>query len=308
MRDFDINFTHLVCTYGTGKIDEAVRRLAAKITDGRTRLGLSQTELAAELGLKQQAISRWEAGTHRPSVDQVPALAKLIEEESSTLTTLAGYGKPVAIQPGDPFPVEALPPDVFERFVEALLSDLYPEAEVNILGSRGHAQKGSDVIVTYPDGRVLSFQCKRVERFGIADIEKAVADPHARRERKFLVLSKIATPAAIETVTAHPGWGLWDKQVLTRKVRSLRIETQERLVDIYFRGQRMALLGRNEPGPWVTSEEYFAPFQGRSAIFTHDWPLVGRDSDVERVVEALGMEPLGSRCFSGRAGSAKPVF
>ncbi|AIC31306.1 helix-turn-helix domain-containing protein (plasmid) [Rhizobium etli bv. mimosae str. IE4771] len=262
--------------------------LAAKITESRMRLGLSQTELAAELGLKQQAISRWEAGTHRPSVDQVPALAKLIEDESSTLMTLAGYGQPVTSALSTLFPVEALPPDVFERFVEALLGDLYPEAEVNILGSRGHAQKGSDVIVTYPDGRVLSFQCKRVERFGLADIEKAVADHTLDADRKFLVLSKIATPAAIETVTAHPGWGLWDKQVLTRKVRSLRIEAQERLVDIYFRGQRMALLGRNEPGPWVTSEEYFAPFQGRSAIFTHDWPLVGRDSDVEKVVEALG--------------------
>ncbi len=39
---------------------------------------MSQIAFAATLSLKQQAISRWEAGTHRPDIEQIPALAKLI--------------------------------------------------------------------------------------------------------------------------------------------------------------------------------------------------------------------------------------
>lgn len=287
------------------KTNKPYIELADRITDGRSRLGLSQTELAAELGLKQQAVSRWEAGTHRPSVDQIPALAAVIEEDSATLMMLAGYGQPVAATLSSLFPVDALAPDTFERFVEALISDLHPEAEVNILGSRGHAQKGADVVARFPDARVWSFQCKRVERFGVADIEKAIADHTLEAERKFLVLSKIANPAAIETVAAHPSWALWDKQVLTRQIRSLSIEAQERLVDIYFRGQRMALLGRNEPGPWLASEEYFAPFQGRSAIFTHDWPLVGRDDDLGKLVDALGDDAERVTLLFGPGGIGK---
>ena len=45
--------------------------LAAKIVEGRTARGFTQAEFAAELGFKQQAVSRWEAGTHRPTVAPV---------------------------------------------------------------------------------------------------------------------------------------------------------------------------------------------------------------------------------------------
>lgn len=261
--------------------------LGALITDARARLGMSQIAFAAALSLKQQAISRWEAGTHRPDIEQIMALAKLIDEDGARLMELARYGQAVDASLASLFPVDALPPDTFERFVEALVSELYRDANVNILGGRGHDQKGSDIVARLPDGEDWSFQCKRVERFGIADIEKAIAYHQWDATRKFLVLSKIASPAAIATVAAHAGWALWDKQVLSRQLRSLPIEAQERLVDIYFRGQRMALLGREELGPWLSIDEYFAPFRGRSAIFTHDWPLAGRDADLADLDQAL---------------------
>ena len=67
--------------------------LAAKIVQGRTALGFTQAAFAAELGFKQQAVSRWEAGTHRPKVGQIPALASLIGDDVATLMQLAGYGR-----------------------------------------------------------------------------------------------------------------------------------------------------------------------------------------------------------------------
>ena len=202
--------------------------------------------------------------------------------------TAARYAQPVTLPLSTLFPVDALTPENFERFVGTLVAYLLPEAEVNIFGSRGHAQKGADVVAQFPDGRVWSFQCKRVHGFGPAKVEKAIKHHSIEAERKFLVLSAIASPAAIERVHAAPDWTLWGKVELTCKVRSLPIERQGRLVDNYFWGQRTSLLGCNEPGPWVTSEEYFAPFHGRGQIFTHDWPLVGRDQDLEGLVQALG--------------------
>lgn len=261
--------------------------LGSLIAEGRVRLGMSQTAFAAALSLTQQAMSRWEAATHRPDVEHIPALAKLLDEDATRLMELAGYAQAADASLAILFPVDALAPDTFERFVEALVAELRPDGDVNILGGRGHDQKGSDILARFPNGEIWSFQCKRVERFGIADIEKAIAYHDWDATRKFLVLSKVASPAAIETVVAHPGWTLWDKQVLSRQLRSLSIEAQERLVDIYFRGQRMALLGRSEPGPWLTADKYFAPFKGRSAIFTHDWPLAGRDADLDALDLAL---------------------
>ena len=149
--------------------------LGALIADGRARLGMSQTAFAAALALKQQAVSRWEAATHRPDIEQIPALAKVLDEDAARLMELAGYAQSTDASLATLFPVDSLAPDTFERFVEALVSELRRDADVNILGGRGHEQKGSDIIATLPDGEVWSFQCKRVERFGIADIEKAIA-------------------------------------------------------------------------------------------------------------------------------------
>lgn len=279
--------------------------LSRLIAEGRVRLGLSQTAFAAALALKQQAVSRWEAATHRPDVEQIPALAKLLDEDATRLMELAGYAQSADVSLASLFPVDALAPDTFERFVEALVSELHRDADVNILGGRGHEQKGSDVVATLSNGEVWSFQCKRVERFGIAEIEKAIAYHKWKADRKFLVLSKVASPAAIEAVAAHPGWTLWDKQVLSRQLRSLSPEAQERLVDIYFRGQRMALLGRSEPGPWLTAQEYFAPFEGRSAIFTHDWPLAGREADLGELKLALADDAQPVSLLLGPGGIGK---
>jgi len=279
--------------------------LAAKIVERRNALGLSQAAFAAELGFKQQAVSRWEAGTHRPTVAQIAALAKLIDDEVATLMQLAGYSSPVSASLSTQFPVDALDPATFEQFVADLVQALEPSANVRVQGSRGHKQGGTDVVAQFPDGRVWSFQCKRVERFGKAEVDKAIAYHSVDAECAFLVLSKIASPAVAGAVQAHSGWTLWDKQDLTRKIRSLPIETQERLVDIYFRGQRMALLGRSEPGPWLTAEAYFAPFKGRAAVFSHDWSLVGRDDEIAALINGLECDAMPFALVIGPGGIGK---
>ena len=261
--------------------------LAARITAGRTRGHLTQGEMATNLGVKQQAVSRWEAGTHRPSVDQIPRLAVLIGEETSDLMIEAGYAAPVVLSVLPLFPVDALDPATFEQFVATLMTEMHPHADVRVQGSRGHDQAGTDIVARFPDKMVWSLQCKRVERFGKADIDKAVGEHTVEADRKFLVLSRIASPGAADALAAHDGWSLWDKQDLTRLVRRLPGDAQDRLVDIYFRGQRMTLLGRSEPGPWVTTDQYFAPFKGRSAVFSHDWGLVGRGAEIDALVATL---------------------
>ena len=288
------------------QIPQPYAALAAKIVEGRTALGFTQAAFAAELGFKQQAVSRWEAGTHRPTMAQVSALAALIKDDAATLIQLASYYSPVSASLSTQFPVDALDPATFEHFVADVVQELLKSsAEVRVQGSRGHTQKGTDIVARFSDGRVWSFQCKRVERFGKAKIDKAIAYHSVEADRAFLVLSKIASPAAVETVEAHSGWALWDKQDLTRKIRTLPVETQERLVDIYFRGQRMALLGRSEPGPWLTPEDYFAPFKGRGAVFSHDWSLVGREGEIAALVEALGTDDMPFALLIGPGGIGK---
>ena len=261
--------------------------LASLILAKRKAANLNQGDLASILGVKQQSVSRWEAGTHRPDVGQIPAIATAIGTDIDELMALAGYGVPVTITAPPPFPVDALAPFTFEQFTADLVEQQYPEAQVRLQGASGHTQDGADVVAHLADGRTLIFQCKRVERFGPADVEKVVAAHRIDADRAFLVLSRTASPQTAEAVRRHPGWSLWDKQDINRHVRMLPVEAQERIVDRYFPGQRMALLGRSEPGPWVFAEQYFAPFRTRSAVFSHDWAMVGREAEIDRLAAAL---------------------
>ena len=53
--------------------------LATNIQKYRKKCGLTQEELAKELGVTFQAVSKWENGTSDPSTSNLLALAKLYE-------------------------------------------------------------------------------------------------------------------------------------------------------------------------------------------------------------------------------------
>lgn len=50
-------------------------RFAARLRELREKAKLSQTELAAKLGVTQLAVSKWETARTRPSIEMLPALA-----------------------------------------------------------------------------------------------------------------------------------------------------------------------------------------------------------------------------------------
>lgn len=254
-------------------------------------LGMDQGALARLVGCRQQTVSRWEAGTSRPRAAQMPELAAALKQDVDRLLSLAQYAAPTpAIASyAQPFPVDRLDPTTFERFVQYVLSLLYkPPAQVTPAGSSGHTQDGLDITVTTADRQILSFQCKRVSRFGPAEVAKAVSAHIAPADRKHLVLSRVASPQAADALREHEDWELWDKEVLSRKIRlDLTPDEQLRLVDIFFRGQRRALLGRDEAGPWLTTEEFFEPFATPGATFSHGWHLKGRETEIQDLLAAL---------------------
>ena len=45
----------------------------------RTRAGLSQSELAAEIGVSNKAVSKWEVGKAKPSIEAIRKLANLFQ-------------------------------------------------------------------------------------------------------------------------------------------------------------------------------------------------------------------------------------
>lgn len=281
--------------------------LGQLLTELRQKAGIaSQAEFAALVKSTQQTVSRWEAGQSRPRDKQIPLIAAVLKAEVSDLLAAAGFTRKMAVVSFDqPFPIDALSPDSFERFCRHFLQAMYPEARVERAGGQGHTQDGLDVSADFPDGTSFSFQCKRTGEFGPQKVHAAVAKHTVAATKKVLLLTKVASPQARAAMKEHPGWEIWDREDISYKIRQLSIAEQIRLVDIFFRGQRFALLGIDEAGPWETSETFFAAFANADGVFNHVWNLVGRKEDFDALLQALSDPTLSAVLLVGTGGSGK---
>lgn len=53
--------------------------IGTKITNARRQLGITQSELAEQMCVTRQTVSRWEAGTALPDVEKVACIAKILQ-------------------------------------------------------------------------------------------------------------------------------------------------------------------------------------------------------------------------------------
>ncbi|MGV8949420.1 MAG: helix-turn-helix domain-containing protein [Candidatus Paracaedibacter sp.] len=264
----------------------------------------TQRDLASLISIKQQTISRWEAGQSRPHVNQLATIAKPLNLDRNYLLELAGYVSPTIVSYDLPFPVDQLSPETFERFVLYLVNCIHGGvADVRREGISGHKQYGIDVIATLPNGVIHTFQCKRHKQFGPAQVAKVVAEHALKADVKHLVLSRVASPETAKAVEKNSGWKLWDKEILSLLIRTcLSEDDQNRLVDIFFHGRRRELLGRSEHGPWMTVEEFFKPFEGRAKTFSHTFNLKGRTKEIADLTAACQLPNTPLILLTGSGG------
>lgn len=275
----------------------------------RLKNGLTQqSDLASLVKSTQQTISRWESGVSRPRDKQMPLLASVLKGDLAELLAAAGYTKLTPVATFDqPFPIDALNPDSFERFCLYFLSEMYPTANVHRAGGQGHTQDGLDVNVEFPDGICFTFQCKRVDDFGPAKVDKAVAKHTRVAAKKYLLLTRpAASPQARKAIAEYEDWDILDREDVSRIIRQqLTKDQQLRLVDTFFRGQRLALLGETEAGPWQTSQQFFDAFSGEQKVFSHQWQLVGRDAETADILASLLNLSIRATLLIGSGGSGK---
>ena len=287
--------------------DAPYAELGALISELRQTAGIAQQSQLAELiKTSQQTVSRWEAGSSRPRANQIPLLARVLGTTAKKLLAAAGYAPKTTVASFDkPFPVDGLGPESFERFSQSLLEYLYPDAVVHAVGGQGHTQEGADIDVSFPEGTCHTFQCKRVLQFGPREVDKAVAAHTRQAAKKFLLLSRIASPRARAAVRQHPDWDIWDKEDISRRVRALPPEQQLRLVTTFFPEQRFALLGDTAEGRWQTIDEFFAPYMAGRGAFSHDWPLIGRAEELAALLAKLEDDQIKVVLLTGTGGGGK---
>jgi transcriptional regulator with XRE-family HTH domain len=292
---------------------KSYKEFGALLTRSRLAAGIAQqSELALRLNVRQQTVSRWELGTSRPKASEIPRIATVLQCDVDALLVAAGYAKPSVPQVSFdlPWPTDALSPLTFERFCTDIVQLLYPDAEVYRYGDVGQKQDGIDLRALFPDGQVHTFQCKRHSAFGPKKIDAAVKAHTQKADKKVILISGIASPQAREAIRMHVGWELWDREDLSRRIRlHLSKADQRRLVDTYFPGQALNLLGELDPSPWRTPEEFFAPMLATQRGFNHSWALVGRTQELDQMLAFAAVsdatKPILFLVGNGGAGKSK---
>ncbi|WP_426042729.1 helix-turn-helix domain-containing protein [Brevundimonas sp. TWP2-3-4b1] len=286
--------------------DSPFQAMGLLLAEARAAKGLNkQADLAAALGVSQQTVSRWEAGTSRPRAQQLGPVAEFLDIPIDALRRVAGYDAPAVATFVAPLPTHQLTADAFEQFTRELIQAAHPTWTVRRAGGPGHTQYGADVVATTPDGAVVDYQCKRVEQFGPSHVTAVVKAYQGQAERRVLVLSRTASPDTARALADHDHWSLLDRDDLSSLLRTLPVAEQDRLVDIFFRGQRLALLGRSEPGPWLTTEEFFRPFLQDGSAFSHGWDLIGRDAELMAITDAVTAQHARVTLVTGAGGMGK---
>lgn len=219
------------------------------------------------------------------------------ERSLDPLTTTVSFDQP--------FPIDSLSSDSFERFCDHFISALHPSADVHRFGGAGHKQDGLDIEAALPNGTIHTYQCKRHQKFGPAKVEAAVKAHVRRSDKQVLLLTITASPKAREAIAAHPKWELWDKEDIAKRFRQLPKSEQIRLVDIFFPGQRLALLGEVEAGPWMSVEDFFSAFLQKERTFNHLWQLVGRGEELESLFDSIRDKDRLVTLLTGSGGSGK---
>ncbi len=81
----------------------AMLYLGTNIKEYRLKKGYTQEQLAYELGVSSQTVSRWETGTTYPDIVMIPIIAELFD---TSIDNLMGYAKECSTKEREDFFVE----------------------------------------------------------------------------------------------------------------------------------------------------------------------------------------------------------
>ena len=95
--------------------------LSQKLKELRKKQGLTQLELAERLFVSRQAISGWEAGTSRPSTENLQSLSRLFNIPLETLLDDSAEAEPAAAQEKLPAEEQAKEEDKARRYKAIVL-------------------------------------------------------------------------------------------------------------------------------------------------------------------------------------------
>lgn len=282
-----------------------MEEFADTIRRARLARGWSQRDLGQRVGMSQRAVSTWERGTAEPDDAIKERLRDVLGLRDPAAPPAPAVDRDYLGRTGlGDLDFSHLEPGEFEDFTTDVLQALHPHAHAHRVGTSGDTQDGYDVLVEQGGRLTVGAQCKRVKSFGPEKVHEAVNDAKTVVASSVLVLSRIASPGARAAAREHPGWQIWDRNDLSRKLRELPLHCSAPIMRRFFPRLLADFLGISGPGPWLEPREYLHRMT-QGAVYNHRWTLAGRTD----TVDALAAFAIGEQgrvgLLTGRGGCGK---
>lgn len=173
----------------------------------------------------------------------------------------------------------------FEEFCTGFIYKLPCVKECHRQGKEGNKQEGIDIIAYLNDGRKAVFSCKQYDKFTSSNAKKAVQAITYDADEYYLVLSCEAS-TSVRAIWRKKGanWDVWDTLDISRKIRELPLDSARSLIITHFGPEWVKhFLGIKSVSAFVSPEEFFKKLMNSNNLFSHKYPIVGREDILEQL-------------------------
>lgn len=118
--------------------------LGEKIKEARKRCELSQEQLAEKMAVSRSAVAKWEAGNGLPDVDNLKALARLLNVSvDELLDDGEGLDEPVL---REPYELSDYGKGIKKRKKDRVIREKFPDADIHTLLGEQKLTKGEKAV------------------------------------------------------------------------------------------------------------------------------------------------------------------
>lgn len=177
--------------------------------------------------------------------------------------------------------------------------------EATTYARSGRDQAGIDVQAKMEGGETWGFQCKRVKSWNRSQTTTAITEATYPANHYVLLLACNPSRDVHDEIDQHANWTLWN---LDSTCAEIRLRTPPEILPRLLPFLSPDELKRFTPftsTALVTREQFFADRMGAHRLFRHDWELVGRDAEIERLKTLLARDGRRGAIVYSKGGDGK---
>lgn len=206
-----------------------------------------------------------------------------------------------------PFRQDSFDWNRFESFCLAIVRSQPEVKRAARYGDVGEKQMGIDIEADLVDGRKRTVQCRHRKNFNKSHAEKTVDETQYEADEHEIWVTGSVSRNASDFIGRLEGWAVESAEGIGQKLRLEIPRERARLIvaDAFGARASRAFLGPDAPLGFLGPDDFFAPFDKPDHLLRHDLPLVGRQAELDELVEAVAAPSVRVVVLTGRGGIGK---